>query len=170
VNTLPLLNQIITLCDIDEVSTVFWNPLRLTILRHILENVQGIKFLQYTHHLGLNAFNGSVHIGAFNVEFWLIVSVFVSGATEEFWPVLFVKLLTKNIVHLLAVCCQLSKWVFGVGILCRSIFLSGINWIAGSMSKELVNHDQLWLLTVGNNYKQKDKSNMEWSHSVTKYI
>lgn len=70
--------------------------------------------LKNSHQLRLSGLNGSVDISTFDIESGLIVGIVV----EKLGPVLFVELLSENVMHFFAIGSQFSKRVFSVCIIC----------------------------------------------------
>lgn len=118
-----------TLCNRNEILSVVRNPLGLAVDNHVLRDLKGFDLLKNPHELRLSGFDGSVDIGTFDIESGLIVLIVV----EKFAPVLLIQLLSKNVVHLFTICCQLSIRILSISILCRAIICMGVNWVARSM-------------------------------------
>lgn len=137
VKTGPFLNRHVTFLGLGQ-ST----PLGNTVLGHVLGDVQDGQVLENAHHLGLDAFDCPVYVGAFDVELRLVVPLLIWSAFEEFIPILFVQLLTKGVVHLFPIWGQLPKGVLRVGIV-REVVIPWIHRIPCPVSKQLINHDKL---------------------------
>lgn len=131
-----------------------------TVLSHIFGDDKGIKFFKNTHHLRLYTLNGSVNISTLNVEFWLIVSFLILSVSKELHVILFVKGLTKKIMHFLAICSQLSIRVFTISIDGRIVIFFWVNRITGSMSEKLIDHNESWGLRI--NHYQQEESNAQF--------
>ena len=84
--------------------------------------------------MGLAALDGSVDVGRFEEEFWLVVVVLVGGRSEQIVPVLFVDSFAEEVVHFLALGGELALRfeVDGVG----GVIGGGrIDGIAGTVSE-----------------------------------
>ena len=135
--------------------TVVWNPLRFTIVCLLFGYyLQGLHLLKNSHQLRLSGLNGSVDISTFDIESGLIVGIVV----EKLGPVLFVELLSENVMHFFAIGSQFSKRVFSVCIICWAIVFFEVDWVARSMPKQLIDHDQLGLFAVYWQNKQENES------------
>jgi len=126
-------------------------PGRKWVLTIWLSNDHWINVLKYAQHLRLQAFDSSVDISWLKDEFWLIVHFVFS---EKLVIVVSVEHLAQHIVHSFALRGKLSFRMFSDSE-CWAVFITWVDGIPGSMSEDLLDHDEPVLLRLSQDQEEK---------------
>ena len=109
------------------------------------------------------ALDGSVNIGAFDIKFGLVVSVGKGGIGEELVPILFVQVLAEDVVHALALLCQLAQRSDPIDEL-GPIERERIDGVPVTVPEDLLHVDQLGLLRE-NLLEEAEQEHCQQDHS-----
>lgn len=106
--------------------------------------------------MGLDAFNGSIDVGALDVEAGRVIVVLIASPSKKFFPVALIKLLSKQIVHTPSLISEFSKQLLFSDELIANIF--DLLRVASAMPEDFLHEDEFrrcLLLTGTDNQKEQ---------------
>lgn len=98
------------------------------------------KRLKDSIELGLDTFNGSIDVGALDVEAGGVVVVLIACPSKKFFPVALIKLLSEQIVHAPSLISEFPKQLFFSDELIANIL--DLFRVASAMPEDFLHKDE----------------------------